>query len=164
MSTTQIFKLGAPNACLIGETQNAWVGAMYIWNDVAKRYCGLPSFPGFYEQAKRSEVWNAWQKDNMPRHEKIALLSTMDYATISAKNITEAFEAFIQYGKEHPNSSFHEQAWIIKRTILNDDQFVAFNQTSVGDFWGETYSDENEDFEYYGPNCNEKHFEIFEDI
>lgn len=157
MSTTEIYKIGSPDSGEIGEVKNAWRGAMYVWNDIAKRYCGLESFPLMGE--KQNEVWNAWQRDDMPRHEKIVLLSTMDNAVISHLSVNEAIQAFEKYGAEHPNSSLSEQANIMKSCDIKEGEYIGFCQTSVSDFWGiEEWNDDG--CVFYNPNVSDKHFEV----
>lgn len=47
MSCTEIYVIGENHCEYQGECKNAWRGAMYVWNDVAKRYFGLEGFPSF---------------------------------------------------------------------------------------------------------------------
>jgi len=44
MSRTEIYLL-EPDEYELLEFKNAWRGAMYVWNDIAKRYCGFERFP-----------------------------------------------------------------------------------------------------------------------
>lgn len=140
MSCTEIYCVGKNHCSAIGTTQNAWLGAMYVWNDIAKRYFDLEHFPSFYsggeEMAKR--VWNAHKEHELPEHEQIVLSVTMDRVLVKADDLERLISAFEKYGQEHPNSSYKEQAEVIKAAVergdVNSPNFIAFNQTSVCSF------------------------------
>jgi len=135
---------------------------MYIWNDIAKRYCGLDGFP--FDDRGQKKVWNAWQLGNMPKHEKIVLLSTMDFATASGKDIEAVCAAFEQYGQEHPNSSLAEQASLLRAAGLGAEDLAAWNQTSVSEFWGSSWDEEKDDTVWYDAANDDKHFDICSEL
>ncbi len=58
MSYTEIFSISASHCHSLGETKNAWRGAMYVWNQIAQKYFGLDSFPSF-DADMQKRVWNA---------------------------------------------------------------------------------------------------------
>jgi hypothetical protein len=151
MSETILYSLGE-NPQVIGEARNAWRGAMYVWNDIAKRYFGLEGFPMFGPMSKK--IWNAADTKNLPLHEAVVLLSTMDFATIRAGDAKEVAEHFDRYGQEHPNSSFSEQAKIIREAELKEGDLIAWQQTSVSEFWGD------EDDGWYSVT-GDKHFDAY---
>jgi len=157
MSTTNVYKLGSEPG-EIGECRNSWRGAMYVWNDIAKRYCGMSGF-GFDEKLHK-KVWNANLDYPMPEHDRIVLLSTMDNAIIWGKDASTVAEAFAKYGREHPESSLGEQAEILRAAKLAPDDALAWQQTSVGEFWGQIWNEEQEDYEYYDPKAGTRHFDV----
>jgi hypothetical protein len=161
MSTTSIYVLGKEPG-EIGECRNAWRGAMYVWNDIAKRYCDLPSFP--FDAPSQNKVWNANQRYIMPEHEQIVLLSTMDNAIVWARDAKTVAEAFAKYGREHPDSSLAEQAEILRTAALKPEDALAWQQTSVGEFWGQSWNDESEDYDYYDPHAGTKHFDVMSEV
>lgn len=157
MSTTSIFRLGA-NPEEIGETRNAWRGAMYVWNDIAKRYFGLETFPMFGPQQK--QVWNAASTRRLPLHEAMVLLSTMDKATIRAEDINDVANLFEVYGREHPNSSLSEQASLLRKAQVSSGDLIAWQQTSVGEFWGQEWDEEFEEYRWYDTTKTD-HFDAY---
>jgi hypothetical protein len=160
MSTTNIYRLGRDPG-EIGETRNAWRGAMYVWTDVAKRYCGMDRFPMFGSGDEASyRVWHSFKDPRMPQHEKIVLLSTLDNAAAYGRDAKVVAEAFDRYGREHPNSSLTEQAEILRTADLQPSDLVAWLQTSVSEFWGSTWNEEKEDNDWYDPATGSKHFDI----
>lgn len=160
MSTTSIYTLGSDPG-EIGECRNAWRGAMYVWNDIAKRYCGLSGFP--FDRTGQNKVWNANLHYPMPEHERIVLLSTMDNALVWGKDASTVADAFAQYGREHPDSSLAEQAEILRKAELKSDDALAWQQTSVGEFWGNDWNDEKEDYDWYDPKTGTRHFNVLDE-
>ena len=121
MSTTTIYKLGE-NAEEIGETRNGHRAAMYVWNQIAKDYFNLEYFPMFDEKMA-GKVWNAKQKDGLSDDEVIVLNSTMDKAVVGKDGVNRAVEAFRNYGKSHPASSYSEQADLLSGSRLADGEY-----------------------------------------
>jgi hypothetical protein len=163
MTTTTLYRLGTyPGQ--IGECQNSWRGAMYVWTDIARRYCGFETFPMFDEVA-RNRVWNVWRSEPMPLHDAVVLLSTMDYATISARDVPAVANAFEMYGRNHPESSLCEQAALLRAARFEDGDVVAWRQTSVSEFWGETWlpepNDDGDEAKYYDPAKGDRHFDAY---
>lgn len=162
MSTTSIYRLGRDPEC-IGECRNSWRGHMYVWNDVAKRHCGLPRFPlgfGGNDNSEMSRVWNAFTDPEMPEHERIVLATTMDYATVRGRDMDAVIAAFERYGKEHPESSISEQAEILKAADIRPNDLVGWQGTSVSEFWGTEWDSEKDEQTWYDPSTN-KHFDAF---
>jgi hypothetical protein len=168
MSTTSIYRLGRDPG-EIGETRNAWLGAMYVWNFVARQYCGLENFP-FSNDAQARKVWNAHTNPKMLEHERIVLMSTMDNATVDGADASRLVEAMRKFGSEHPNSSFNEQADIIAGADLKPGDKIAWLQTSVSEFWGAAWEDDEDDdinggrTVWYDPQTQNDHFDVFEEL
>lgn len=162
MSYTEIYRLGKEPR-LIDEIPNSWRGAMFVWNDVAKRYCGLEGFSPFGLSASR--VWNSHKNPRMPEWERIVLLTTMDNAVVFAKDIPALLEAFETYARER-GGSFAEQAAAIRADTFEEGDAIAWNQTSVNcDVWcrDEEEIDENIVYHWYDTSTGTKHFDVMED-
>ena len=147
MSSTEIYlvKDGA-EPILIGRTRNAFRGAMYVWNDIARRYFGLESFP-FFDESEMSKVWNAESTHNLSEHEKIVLNSTMDKITVKISDCEKLCDAFDAYATEHPNSSISEQSKIIRQYATENseaDGVIAWTQTSVSEGWFTDYEEQDD--------------------
>ena len=149
MSYTEIFSI-SPNHChSLGETQNAWKGAMYIWNQIAQKYFGLESFPAF-DRGMQKRVWNANNEHPLTDDEIIVLGSTMDRVFVKAQDVPRLVEAFERYAKDNPNSSIGEQAEVIKAAKLAPEHGIAWCQTSVTDFHFEaTYFEKSDEYLYH---------------
>ena len=162
MSTTDLYRLGNDPEC-IGEIRNSWRGAMFVWNDIAKRYCRLEGFP--LAGPEQMTVWGAWRDRRMSEHERIVLLSTMDNAIVWGKDIPALIAAFRGYSEARgENNSYGEQADLLETIVFKPDDAIAWNQTSVnGDAWCCPWSDEAEDFVWYDPRAGTKHFDVMEE-
>lgn len=147
MSTTELYVVGENYCNQIGETENAWRGAMYIWDDIAKRYFNLKCFP--IESDMRMRIWNAHSEHDLSEAEKIVLLSTMDRVLVSQKDLPRLIYAFREYGASHENSSLNAQADIIENTEIESEHKVGWNQTSVNGFhFAPDYDEELDEYIY----------------
>jgi hypothetical protein len=162
MSRTEIYALGGAHNGLIDEVRNSWRGAMYVWDDIAKRYLGFKTFFSLNEEDQK-KVWNA-SFPEMTLAEHIVLMTTMDNATVKIYDVEAVASAFEEYGKNHPNSSFVEQAEILRNSLQttssNPFRVIAWNQTSVSEFWGEK-NDGDGNYTYYDPDTQDKHFDAY---
>ncbi len=145
MSSTEIYAVGENYCSFIGETKNAWRGAMYVWDDIARRYFNLECFPSFGNDDIKKIIWNAGNEHDLTEHELIVLASTMDRVVFSYKDLDRLTDAFDKYYEEHKNSSIGDQSKIIKRCDLTSDKKIAWNQTSINEFQfsPDYYEDEN---------------------
>ena len=161
MSTTTIYKIGN-EAAEVGEFRNAHRGAMYVWHQIAKEHFGLDMFPMFDEEMQR-KVWNAHDHADLTDDEIIVLASTMDKAVVNHKGLKQLIEAFEVYGKVHNASSLLEQAEVLKAIELSDGEYIAWQQTSCGEFWAEgEWDEEHEEYDFYNPSEGEEHFDVIE--
>ncbi|HHP5492985.1 hypothetical protein ACTG16_21840 [Aeromonas sp. 23P] len=127
---------------LIGETENSFRGAMYVWNDIAVRYFDLEYFPHFDDGMQR-RIWNAGNEKPLTEAELIVLASTMDKAVVSHCGIDKLVAAFNEYAAYNEYSSFKEQAALIGAASIDDGYAVAWNQTSVcSDCWFDVRDDD----------------------
>lgn len=164
MSYTELYRLSRDPGEL-AEFQNAWLGAMAIWGDLARRYCGLDMFPMYGPGQK--QVWGLTEDPRLSMAERVTLLSTMDNAAVrgvDALKLADAFEGYssVASGDNH----FGKQAAFIRKAVADGDiqpgDWLAYNQTSVNcDRWFSAWNDEREDYDYYDPNTGDKHFDVF---
>lgn len=171
MSRTAIFLLEHGKNRVL-EFSNAWRGAMYVWSDVAKRYCGLKHFPtGIFDddEDRQMEVWNYDNRHpgEMAEHEAIVLLSTMDHALLEPDQWERLVEAFEKYGAEHPGSSYSEQAAALRDALEGPGEDVEMTgigwlQTSVCDTEWLVFGDDEEERRPYNPAQDSGHFWLFE--
>lgn len=149
MSTTSIFAVKqGEEPIFIGETRNAFRSAMYVWNDIAKRYFDLENFPLFDAEMQR-RVWNAGNEKPLTEAELIVLASTMDKAVAAKPGVDKLLGAFKEYGTEHEHCSIGEQAELISGNFnkIPDGYALAWIQTSVcADGWFRDWDEEGEKY------------------
>lgn len=169
MSRTEMYFL-KDNDYSMEEFKNAWRGAMYVWQDVAKRYCKMERFPmGIMDgdEEKMSEVWNfdSRHPGEMAEHDAIVMLSTMDNVLLEPSQWERVANAFEKYSEAHPDSSLGEQAQALRSVMESEEgkEVVAIGwcQTSVcGDVW--TDFNEDDDTIVYDPTTGDKHWWMIE--
>lgn len=163
MSSTNIYKIGNNNE-EVGEIKNSHRSAMYVWNQIAKKYFNQDRFPMFDDELS-SKIWNAQDHAKITEDEHIVLLSTMDKAVVSKDGLSRLIKAFDVYGKEHEQSSLSQQAELLKNVNIEDGDFIAWQQTSCGEFWGESgYDEEKEEYIFYNPNDGDLHFDLIDEF
>ncbi len=164
MSYTEIFSISASHCHSLGETKNAWRGAMYVWNQIAQKYFGLDSFPSF-DADMQKRVWNANNEHQLTDAEIIVLASTMDCVVVKAVDVQRLVEAFEEYAKDHPHCSIGEQAELLKASRLSPEDHIAWCQTSISEFHFEpVYLEENDEYRYHNLSDGWDLFEQFERI
>jgi hypothetical protein len=160
MSYTEIY--GAKKngeIVLVNETKNAWRGAMHVWDKLSEKYGvtgGLLS--GF------NQLWKMADTGKLLDFENVVMKSTFDDVIVKKENIPALLTAFREYDNHFPNSSLLEQAEIIEKEILNDDEMLAvcWNQTSVNcNPWTEGYDEETEEEIPYNILNGERHWSLF---
>lgn len=172
MSRTEIYLL-EPDEYELLEFKNAWRGAMYVWNDIAKRYCGFERFPlGIFDgdDERQMDVWNYGNRhpDKMSEHEAIVLLSTMDHALSEPDQWERLVEAFEKYGAEHPDSSYSEQAEALRAAMESSESReltgIGWLQTTVCDTEWLPWDEDGEERRVYDPAHEDSHFWIMSQI
>lgn len=147
MSSTELFLVKADDILFIGECKNSWRSGMYVWEDIAKRYFKVAGFMSYSDELQR-KIWNAQHYYALSEAETIVLLSTMDNILVKYADAEKLITAFREYGAQHPNSSFTEQADIIQRSIDNgsftEEYCLVWNQISVGDLWCDTEANDDD--------------------
>lgn len=182
MSYTEIYGLTDNDAFCIGETKNAWRGAMKIWMDLERKY--LPSLPPhaweisesekqeyhsrtsmLFDESKMKEIWELVNNANMTVNERIVMASTFDNVLVRKENISRLLDAFNEYSNE---TSLKEQAEIIRLAVEEDEEIIAigWNQTSVtGDTWHNAGGyDEDDNPIGYSMERQSEHWFLFEEL
>ncbi|MEK4879452.1 MULTISPECIES: hypothetical protein [Paenibacillus] len=160
MSYTEIY--GATKdgeVVFVNETRNAWRGAMHVWDKLSEKY-GVSGglFSGF------NQLWKMADTGKLLDFENVVMKSTFDDVIVKKENIPSLLEAFKEYDKHFPDSSLLEQAEIIEKEILSDDEMLAvcWNQTSVNSNpWTEGYDEETEEDIPYNILTGERHWSLF---
>lgn len=176
MSYTEIFKFNSRGKAEgIGETPNAWRGAMAVWNILDEKY--LPPFfpkwgtPGeTYHRTSCDmgtntiirEIWELANDDRVSDIDKIVLGTTFDNVIVMSKDIPKLVNAFYEFEGE---TSLKEQAGIIERALADDPKLMAigWNQTSVCDDAWVVY-DKRDRSRPYNIKKDTKHWSLFENI
>jgi hypothetical protein len=181
VSCTELYGLTKNSVLSIGETKNAFRGAMAIWCILEKKY--LPKFIPEWAVAlgKQNEdhsrisvmtgdgpikeIWGLSNSSKLTKDEKIVLMSTFDNALAKVESIDKLLSAFRNFEGE---TSLKEQADIIEKAIKDNLDIVAigWNQTSVnGDTWANCNYDEHTD-ECFGYNLEtgHKHWFLVEEV
>ncbi|MFS1429201.1 hypothetical protein LMH73_019135 [Vibrio splendidus] len=172
MSSTEIYLVSTDSCIEIGETKNGFRGAMFVWDQIAIKYFKLEGFPNFDTEMQR-RVWNAANEHPLTDAERIVLASTMDWVVVRTEDAQRLIVAFKEYGEDNPRCSIGEQGAIINSAELPPGHFIAWNQTTVGDFalspeWfdfdedDEEYNEDNDENGYYEFNNLSKTWDLFE--
>ncbi|PSV00645.1 hypothetical protein [Photobacterium kishitanii] len=148
MTCTEIYSVGKNHCEKLGEVSNSWRGAMYVWNQIAKKYFNLDYFPYFDKDLQR-KIWNAGDYHTLTAPELIVLASTMDNVTVKATDVPRLIEALEAYSLDNQNSSTDEQAAIIKAAELSPDHHIAWCQSTLGPFkFDKKYDEDNNKYVY----------------
>lgn len=158
MSYTEIFGFNKKgDAYSIGETKNAWRGAMAIWRSLHQKYYNTEmSFSNL------KPVWEIDEKFKMTDTDFICLAASFDNAIILKEDIGRLVHAFKDFEFD---TSLKEQAKIIEEE--KDVHAIGFNQTSVnGDTWANYggYDEEKDEYTPYNIPKGKKHWNIFEEL
>lgn len=184
VSTTEIYGFKADGyAEFIGETQNAWRGAMAVWTALEEKYLGLlPSsidanhsysrlMSVFNTEKDTQAIWDLARDERLTDSERIVLKSTFDYQLFESKDVDKVVSAYKTFDADaNCDTTLKEQAEIIEQ---NKDRYIAFgfNQTSVNSaFWTEDRNTceceycEHCKEDYYNINTESDHFYLSVDI
>lgn len=147
MSYTEIYKFKkSGKAEFLGETKNAWRGAMAIWNILDEKY--LPPFiPEWAKNLQKDldkkyyrshdfagkaikEVWDLFKSESVSETDKIVLGSTFDNVIVLKNDLPKLIEAFRNFKGQ---TSLKEQADILEKALKEDKNLIAiaWNQTSI---------------------------------
>jgi hypothetical protein len=148
--STEIYEVGIGHCEKIGSVGNTYNGFRYVWHDIARRYFHLECFPDDDEELQVL-IWNAGNEHSLSDAEKIVLASTMDRVTVSSTDKPRLLSAFQEYGSNHPNSSFLEQAQLIMPVDIKPGNKIAWLQHSWSEFC-------------FAPNYDEDEIPVYHDL
>lgn len=157
MSSTEIYGVKSDGEVIFAdETRNAWRGAMHVWNTLSEKY-GIQGemFGGF------QNLWKLADTGTLQDFENIVMKSTFDDVVVKKEDMPTLLKSFREYAKQYPNSSLSEQAEIIEREILNNDEMIAvcWNQTSVNENpWSDGYDEEADEEISYNILTGKRHW------
>lgn len=158
MSYTIIYKVPEAGPIEVaGEFQNAWLGAMHVWDSMADRYVGQ----AFH--AYKQDTWNLCANEEVPLPYRIALMTTFDRVMVKRQHIPRVIEAFAAFAQKFGAGNLIEQARCLRK--LADDEAcyaVCWNQTSVTAAWM-IYELDRDDYRPYDLSRDSGHWFMFKD-
>lgn len=179
MSCTELYGLTKDSVLFIGETRNAWRGAMAVWTSLEKKY--LPKYiPEWARSLGRvvdagysrtsdtkaiNDIWKLFKSPQLTESERIVLGSTFDNVLAEVKSIDRVLKAFREFEGE---TSLKEQADLIEAAIKDHPEIIAigWNQTSVnGNSWAtENRDEESEEYIGYNLQTGTRHWFLIKEI
>ena len=138
MSTSDLYILNKKSTTHFMEFRNGWGSGPVCWDYLAKKYAvGDNLF-------NMKPVWDLASGDRLAHHEKVALMMTFDAAYIPLKNLKDASDACILFGREsqgdgHVNHWASFGAALLLASQQRHNRFargVCLSCTSVSDNWG----------------------------
>lgn len=135
---------------------NSHGGVMYIWDELCRKYLSIAHFSRLENS---SSLWKLYEDNRLTKCEKVALLSTYDYAVVKKENLQELALSYRKFLEIYPNTKqyiCHLNAWADElESIIKENKDiigVCFYPISVGeDIWDEYYFHARED-----------HFSVFD--
>lgn len=139
MSYTEIYTVDTNgDVRLYGEVNNAFAGAMHVWNTLNKKYDLQDSL---FTEFK--ETWSKFNQGFYETHEDIVLGSTFDNVLVKKEHLDELIDALDKYHAEHGDGNHLQQAELLWELKNKDILAVAWCQTSgVNDTWDYHYDEE----------------------
>jgi hypothetical protein len=119
----------------VTEFQNAWLGAMMVWQEFGKRYCGFgEDVVLLCDKAKMRQVWGLYtDREKVPEEDRVTLGTTFDNALVPGHALVYVSECMEKTAEWLPSHShIGEQAKFL-RELARDPAIraVGWNQTSV---------------------------------
>lgn len=163
MSYTELFGFDRKgNAYPQAEVENAWRGAMAIWNIMEKRHLPPAPYSRLMNPVEAKKIWGLYADKRVPMHERIVLLSTMDKCLVKKEDFPRLIEAFRKF---EGDTSLPEQADILETMMADDDCIaVGWNQTTVSASHWSRYDEDADDEIPYNCLTGEDHFWLFDDL
>ena len=150
MSYIEIFKFDENgNSESFGMVDNAWLGAMRVWDILGKKYCGHGVS---INRGQMKAIWNLVYNSDVASDEKIVLCTTFDKCLAKKEDIPKIIDAFRKFAG---NTNLDEQADMLENMYEEPNCIaVGFHQNSVScEQW----------FDY---NCirDKEHFWLFDEL
>lgn len=140
------------------EYQNAYRGAMLVWDTMAKRY-GLSFF------TDSQKVWDLYKDIRVSFDLRIVMASTFDNVMVKCENLPRLINAIGTFGHVFGDAGNLElQIEALKELQQSGDCFaVCWNQTSVNANPWQVYDEKIEDYKTYNIFHGDRHWFLFED-
>lgn len=158
MSETELFGIYKNgNVEFYGSTRNSFRGGMHVWQKLNEKYELHDSLFEF------KNTWGNFNKGFYEPFEDIVFGSTFDYVIVMKEDFPLLIASFKDYFERYPDSSFSEQAEIIKAMEKDDNIIgVAWCQTSIVDgLWD---VEEEDDIIPYNIFKGTRHWNLFKKI
>lgn len=133
MSYTEMYGIPQEGGELVHlqDCKNSWRGAMWIWNNLSKKYLGRDFN---LMEAGDSEVWNLWKDSKLSDSEYYSLMSTFDGMLVHNEMMLVVADALEQFDPGTENLKL--QAQTLRQAKKDGMMAVCWNQTSVcADTW-----------------------------
>lgn len=145
----------------VTEIRNSWRAAMWIWNEIARKYCGMDTFPmplGEDGMEKCRKVWNMADSERIKEIDRLALLTTLDGFLVEARHFERVAQALDEF--QPTSTNLKEQAVVIRRLAKEGARAIGWHQTSTAeDPWGS--QDDEGNYIPYNIDTGKKHQWIF---
>jgi hypothetical protein len=176
MSTCSIVTFENGKAGKEVEFRNAWGGAAFIWSALFDRYLKNPAieYHNWLSVSARNngkELWELADREDLSVCERIVMKSTFDYAIVRRIHFEEFCGHLREFVRMYPpvgSALCHLVAWAdeIERLIVPvaEIEAVGFYGTSCSDNLWFLPAGDDEDYEGYDLNNNDKHFEVYESM
>lgn len=137
------------------EAENAWLGAMYIWESMYLRYVSK----GVYDldqvrmnmHRNMQSVWDLAKDEQIPLEFRIVLTTTFDKVMVRRADLPRVIGAFSSFRLAFGGDNNLGQQQKALRELLNDETCyaVCWTQTSVADDIWMVYEQEKDDHRWY---------------
>jgi hypothetical protein len=184
MSYTIVHKVPQTGAIATGfDIQNAWLGAMHIWERMYWRYCHVgrhdeyafgmvmtrdldrkDSLKQVWDLAKRSEP-TILHPFTVPLNDRIVLATTFDKVMVKREHLPRLIEAFHAFMTSHGGTdNMRKQVQAFEKLSKDEECYaVCWTQTSVvADAWM-VYEPDEDDHRQYDISIDTGHWFLFDD-
>lgn len=126
------------------EIEKSSLGALNIWNFLAKKYFGMP-FSSMIKDGIEEMVWNLISYDHMPIDEKILLATTFDGAYVTAEDMHYVAIAISTLSERGLVGNLGEQLEAIASMYKEDDSMIYAwdHNPAYSSYWGDKSTDRN---------------------
>jgi len=148
MSYTELYTVTKLGNCIpFADYKNAWLGAMLVWNNLYKRYCGEyiqkkaerigELFENPYLQDDFREIWKLFHNKTVKPSHRIVLCSTFDRFILERERFKDFHGAVGEYAQDFENCGTYPvmAERILKLSKRASIIGVCWNHTSVNDMW-----------------------------
>lgn len=128
---------------LVNSFKNSLHSGYFIWNYIAKTYCGFPNGVPSNNDDDMGKIWAAADDLTIPENIRLALLTTFDYHLVGPEHMIQVACALETFPGATENILYQAQA--IRKLFSQGAKAVGWQQTSVAEsFWVvDNVNDEN---------------------